>query len=61
MNRVVDYLWLCVLLVSPQKMVGVAGYNNCLKDRVKWLIKCRSLTVEISPSQKLAPGLPGHP
>ena len=22
MNRVVDYLWLCVLLVSPQKMVG---------------------------------------
>ena len=28
-------------------MVGVAGNNNCLKDRVKWLINCRSLTVEI--------------
>ena len=47
MNRVVDYVWLCALLVSQQKMVGVAGYNNCLKDRVKWLINYRSLTVEI--------------
>ena len=27
-------------------MVGVADYDNCLKDRVKWLINCKSLTVE---------------
>ena len=28
-------------------MVGVEGYNNCLKDRFKLLINCRSLTVKI--------------
>ena len=28
-------------------MVGVAGYNNCLKDRVKRPLNCLSLTVEI--------------
>ena len=28
-------------------MSGVAGYNNCLKDRVKWLINCLLLTVEV--------------
>ena len=28
-------------------MVGVAGHNNCLKDRVKWPLNCLSLTVEI--------------